>query len=288
MRKPSVAGQFYASSISDLKEQIEQCFYHTLGPGKIPKINKKPPRNIKGLVVPHAGYPYSGPIAAHSYYKLAKDGFPETFIIIGPNHSGMGQMVALTTEDFKMPFGEVSVDQELAEELYAGVIKNDLNAHKHEHSIEVQLPFLQYLTKKFKFVPIALAMQDFKTSNDVGKAISLAIRKTGRDVVVIASSDFTHCGFMYGQIPPHGMTAGNWAAKQDKKAISAILELDIKGLLKTVRQFDITMCGYGPIMAMLTAAIEQNATKGSLLKYASSYDIHPAESAVGYGAIVIE
>jgi AmmeMemoRadiSam system protein B len=288
MRRPAVDGQFYAASENDLKAQIESCYTHQLGPGKVPKLTKKPKRQVKGLVVPHAGYPYSGPIAAHSYYKLAEDGFPETFIIIGPNHSGFGSMVALTTEDFKMPFGDVKIDQPLAKRLWKGIIDNDLKAHEHEHSIEVQLPFLQYINRDFKFVPITLAMQDFKTSTEVGEIISQAIKEIARDVVVIASSDFTHCGLMYGQVPPSGLNAGGWAAKQDKKAINAILGLDTKGLLKSVRQFDITMCGYGPIIAMLTATKKLNASKANLLKYASSYDIHPADSAVGYGAIVIE
>ncbi|WP_455392405.1 AmmeMemoRadiSam system protein B, partial [[Eubacterium] cellulosolvens] len=140
MRRPVVDGQFYAASKDDLKKQIEQCYYHALGPGKLPSISRSPKRRIKGLVVPHAGYPYSGPIAAHSYYKLAEDGFPESFIIIGPNHSGLGSMVALTTEDFKMPFGDVDIDQQLAKLLWKGIIDNDINAHAHEHSIEVQLP----------------------------------------------------------------------------------------------------------------------------------------------------
>ncbi len=288
MRKPAVSGQFYAASEKELRQQIEQCYKHKLGPGKIPKLTTSPKRKVKGLIVPHAGYTYSGPIAAHSYNKLAEDGFPQTFIIIGPNHSGFGSMVALTTEDFKMPFGDVKIDQKLAKLLWKGIIDNDLSAHKHEHSIEVQLPFLQYIHKHFEFVPITLAMQDYKTSSEVGTIISEAVKKTGRDVVVIASSDFTHCGMMYGQIPLNGMTAGAWAAKQDEKAINAILELNPKNLLKSVRQFDITMCGYGPIIAMLTATKELSAKKANLLKYASSFDIHPADSAVGYGAIVIE
>jgi AmmeMemoRadiSam system protein B len=288
MRRPVVDGQFYAASKNDLRTQIEQCYKHELGPGKLPKITDSPKRNVKGLVVPHAGYPYSGPIAAHSYNKLAEDGLPESFIIVGPNHSGFGSMVALTTEDFNMPFGKVKIDQPLAKLMWKGIIDNDIDAHSREHSIEVQLPFLQYLKQDFKFVPITLAMQDYKTCKEVGEIIAEAIKKSGRDVVVIASSDFTHCGLMYGQVPPSGMNAGKWAADQDKKAINAILNLDPKGLLRSVRQFDITMCGYGPIITMLTATKELNASKSDLLKYASSYDIHPADSAVGYGAIAIE
>lgn len=286
MRKPAVAGQFYAGSKNELKKQIEYCYNHKLGPKKLPKLNKSPTRKIKGLVVPHAGYPYSGPIAAHSYYRLAQDGFPESFIILGPNHMGSGSMVALTTEDFEMPFGNVPIDKSLVKKLLKNIIDNDLKAHIYEHSIEVQLPFLQHISPNFKFVPISLAMQDFKTATDVGEIIADAIK--GQDVVVIASSDFTHCGFMYGQLPASGMNAGAWAAKQDDKVINAILNLETKSVIKNIRQFDITMCGYGPVIAMLTAATKLGATEAKLLKYASSYDIQPADSAVGYAAISIE
>ena len=286
MRKPAVAGQFYAGSKNALNKQIESCYKHDLGPKKLPKLTRSPKRKIKGLVAPHAGYPYSGPIAAHGYYRLAEDGFPETFVIIGPNHSGFGSMVALTTEDFEMPFGEVKIDQPLAKALWKGIIDNDLNAHIREHSIEVQLPFLQYISQDFKFVPITIGMQDFKTATEVGQIIAEAAKE--RDVVVIASSDFTHCGFMYGQLPASGMSAGAWAAKQDKKAIKAILDLEPKDLIKNIRQADITMCGYGPVIAMLTAAINLGAKNATLLKYASSYDIQPADSAVGYASIVVD
>lgn len=288
MRSPAVAGQFYAASKDRLVKQIENCYKHRLGPQKLPKLTKNPKRKIKGLVVPHAGYTYSGPIAAHSYFQLSEDGFPETFIIVGPNHSGFGSMVALTTEDFSMPMGDVKIDQPLAKMLWKGIIDNDFGAHKHEHSIEVQLPFLQYINKNFKFVPISLAMQDFKTANEVGEIIANAIKESGRDVVVIASSDFTHCGLMYGSMPKSGMSAGEFAKQQDDKAIKAILNMEPKALIKNVRQFDITMCGYGPVIAMMTAATNIGASESHLLKYASSYDIQPADSAVGYAAIKVE
>ncbi len=290
MRRPAVAGKFYAASDNELIKQLEYCYEHELGPQKKPHLNKnsKQNRNIKGIVVPHAGYSYSGPVAAHSYYRLAEDGFPDSFIILGPNHSGFGSVIALTTEDFQMPFGEVKVDQTLAKLLWKGIIDNDLNSHKMEHSIEVQLPFLQHISKNFQFVPISLALQDFKTATEVGNIIAEAIKDSARDVVVIASSDFTHCGHMYGQLPASGMNAGAWAKSQDKKAINTILNLDAKGLIRNIRRFDITMCGYGPIIAMITAAVKLNAKKATLLKYASSYDIQPADSAVGYAAIVVE
>jgi AmmeMemoRadiSam system protein B len=288
MRLPAVAGQFYAGNSERLKKQIMGCYKHRLGPKKLPELTKTPKRNIKGLIVPHAGYTYSGPVAAHSYYSLASDGFPESFIILGPNHTGFGSMVALTEEDFNMPLGNVEIDKKLAKELWKGIIDNDPNAHKYEHSIEVQLPFLQHIKPKIKFVPISLAMQDLKTVTEVGEIIAQAIQKTGKDVVIIASTDFTHCGLMYGQTPASGLDAGSWAAKQDEKALSAILSLEPKALIRNVRQYDITMCGYGPVIAMLTATIKLGATKSTLLKYASSFDIQPGENAVGYAALKVE
>jgi AmmeMemoRadiSam system protein B len=290
MRSPVVAGpnRFYEASPDKLVRQIENCYKHKLGPGKLPVLSKTPKRKIKGLVVPHAGFRYSGPVAAHSYYSLATDGFPETFIVLGPNHSGFGNIVALTTEDFQMPLGNIMIDQELAKSIWTGIIDNDLNAHKYEHSIEVQLPFLQHINKNFKFIPISLAMQDFNTASEVGEIIAKAIKKSGRDVVIIASSDFTHCGPSYGAIPKSGMSAGDFAKSQDEKAINAILSMDPKSLFKNVMQFNISMCGKGPVIAMMVTAKELGASKSTLLQYASSYDIEPSQNAVGYAAIKIE
>ncbi len=153
MRYPAVAGQFYEGSKEGLTKQIESCFLHSLGPGEIPSLQNGP-REIKGAVMPHAGYMFSGPVAAHVAAALAKDGFPETFIIMGPKHRGIGSPIAITTEPFSTPLGTVEIDLELAKELHTGVIDDDLTAHREEHSIEVQLPFLQYIKPDIKFVPL--------------------------------------------------------------------------------------------------------------------------------------
>lgn len=270
MRYPAASGRFYLSDKKNLKKQIEECFLHKLGPGKLP-VYKKGERKIKGAVVPHAGYIYSGPVASHVYSALANDGFPETFIIIGPNHTGYGSGVALTTESFNTPFGDVPVDKELATNLLNTIIDNDINAHRYEHSIEVQLPFLQYIKKDFSFVPLCMGMQDYKTAKEVGDIIKNAIK--GRDVVVIASSDFTH-------YEPKAS-----AERKDKMAIDAILELDSKKLFETVKQNHITMCGYGPVIAMLEAV---NGKKAILLKYATSGEVTPMNDVVGYAGITVE
>lgn len=285
MRAPAVAGRFYPGSSESLKKDIESSFLHSLGPGKLPgRLGDS--RKIKGLIVPHAGYMFSGPVAAHSYLALAKDGFPDTFIIIGPNHTGMGKGVALSTETFKTPLGEVPIDVELAEEITKGVLKNDPGAHKFEHSLEVQLPFLQYIKKDIRMVPITMHDQSFKSAKELGEIIGLACQN--KNVVILASTDFTHCGYMYSQFIPPGTTAGEYAKVQDEKAIEHILGLDPQGLVNIVKKNKITMCGYGCVASMLYASLAMGAKKAELLKYATSFDIEPGDNAVGYGSIKVE
>lgn len=287
MRPPAVAGQFYAGSESSLREQIEQCYTHELGPGEVPEV-KAGPRKILGLVSPHAGYPYSGPVAAHGFARLATDGKPDSFILLGPNHHGAGSGVSIMTSGkWSTPLGEVEIDQPLANGIKnaSEIIDEDEIAHAYEHSIEVQLPFLRHLFgDKFRIVPICMMMQDEKTSEEVGQAIAKA--SADKDVVIVASTDFTHCGPMYGQLPPEGKRADEFAREQDKKAIEEIVGLNPKGLFETIRNHRITMCGYGCVAAMLFA-VKGRAEKGELLKYATSYEIAPGPNAVGYGAIAV-
>jgi AmmeMemoRadiSam system protein B len=284
MRAPAVAGRFYPGSSDSLKKEIEECFSHRLGPGKLPPLGEH--RKIKGLVVPHAGYVYSGPVAAHSFSALAEDGFPESFVIIGPNHTGMGKGVAITTETFRTPLGDIPVDLELAKQITHGVLKNDSRAHQQEHSLEVQLPFLQFIKKDIKIVPVTMHDQSFKSAKALGEILGEAC--AGRDVVIIASTDFTHCGFMYSEFIPPGKTPGEYAKSNDDKAIECILAMDPQGLINTVKKNRITMCGYGCVASMMFAVKAMGAKKSNLLKYATSYDIEPGDHAVGYGAIKLE
>jgi AmmeMemoRadiSam system protein B len=288
-RNAVVAGQFYPGTAKQLQQQIEECFLSVRGPGKLPTITEKAPR-ITGLVVPHAGYVYSGAIASHSYYALASHGFAETFIILGPNHTGVGSGVSVMTEgSWNTPLGTVAVNPSLGKMLHAGIIDDDERAHAYEHSIEVQLPFLQYCAKgrSFDFVPICMMMQDSQTALEVGEILAAAVRKTKQTVTIVASSDFSHAGFNYQSMPPEGMRVDKYAERQDRLAIGQILAMDPAGLVRTVEDHDITMCGYGPVAAMLTAAKKLGATKAELLKYGTSYEVHPNSSCVGYGAIAI-
>jgi hypothetical protein len=289
IRHSAVAGQFYDANEIDLRQTIENCYTDFRGPGEIPKV-KSTDKKIKGIIVPHAGFVFSGSIAAHSYKFLAEHGFADTFIILGPNHTGMGSGVSLMTQgEWMTPFGTTEINETIAKQLRRGIIDMDENAHKYEHSIEVQLPFLQFLVgnKNFDFVPICMGMQDIKTSEEIGTILANVIKDSEEDVVIIASTDFTHAGFNYNSMPPEGMRVDKYAEKQDKLAIEKILKLDSKGLINTVEKNNITMCGYGPVASLITAAKKLGAKKAELLKYGTSYEVQPGSSCVGYAAIAI-
>lgn len=225
------------------------------------------------LVAPHAGYAYSGPVAAHAYKELAEDGVVDTAVILGPNHTGYGYPVSVWTGgSWETPLGEVRIDEEFAHKILGEVIEADGTAHLYEHSIEVQLPWLQYLYGEVKIVPVTMLVQDIETARTVGKAIS----RTGDNIIIVASSDFTH-------YEPHSV-----AAEKDKSMIEAIINLDEEMLYEHREALRCTMCGYGPVAAAIVAAKEMKAKRADLLKYASSGDTTGDFSAVvGYGSIVI-
>lgn len=267
MRSPAVAGKFYPRTDKQVNEEIGHLFDTSLGAR--PTLNREGMRNIVGLVVPHAGYVYSGPVAAFAYDALARDGFPETFVVIGPNHHALGAPVAMTTDDFETPLGRVRVDQEIVKHLGRSIVDDPI-AHRYEHSIEVQLPFIQYFNEEVKFVPITMAAQDFETAKKVADELRRAI--DGKDVVVIASTDFSH------YVP------ASEAKRQDDAVIQRILSLDAEGVYNTVVRRSVSMCGYGPVMVMLLATEGKNAV---LLRYATSGDITPMNEVVGYAAIKV-
>lgn len=272
-RKPAVAGMFYAGTARELKEQIERCYKHGLGPGVIAKVNNKGPRDIVAMVVPHAGYSYSGPVAAHAYKELADDGMPDTAVIIGPNHTGYGCPVSVWTGgNWSTPFGEVEINRGLAHGLLREGIEADETAHIHEHSIEVQLPWLQHLYGKVKILPITMMSQDIETARMLSKAISEA----GGDLVIIASSDLTH-------YEPHSV-----AREKDTSVIEAVLSLDEEKLYERCHSLDCTMCGYGPVAVAIITAKAMNGQKARLLGYATSGDTSGDFSrVVGYSSIVM-
>ncbi len=276
-RKPAVAGYFYESDEDLLKERIKWCYTHPVGPGRIPtKLGDK--RSIKGLISPHAGYEFSGPVAAFSYLELAEDGLPETVLILCPNHTGMGSgLSAMTQGSWITPLGEVPIDTQFARELVNKypLLDDEPSAHIREHSCEVQLPFLQELGQDFKLVPICMMMQDLETSQELGRAIASTVDELERDLVVIASTDFTH------QMP-HEV-----AEAQDAKVLEAIETFDEEEMIKRIITNNVTMCGYGPVATTMAASKAMGARDAGILKYATSGDTSGNyTSVVGYGSAV--
>jgi AmmeMemoRadiSam system protein B len=278
MRKPVVAGAFYAGTESSLRRQIEDCFKHALGPGALPGPASKAEPRILGLVSPHAGYMYSGPVAAHGFYALASQGKPEAVVVLGPNHSGLGADVAVSQQDrWQTPLGEMELDHDLGQSIIAAspVAQWDDSAHSAEHSIEVQVPFLQFIYGgTVRLVAISMLRQDLGTSRELGQALAAALK--GRDALIVASSDFSH-------YEPQSS-----ASRKDHLALEAILDQSPERLEKTVRSQSISMCGPGPVMAMLTACKALGADQARLLCYATSGDITGDRSrVVGYASVAI-
>ena len=262
MRRPAVAGSFYPRHPEDLNEELGEAFSHAAGSEVLP---------IRGAVVPHAGYIYSGAVAAEVYARLPQR---ETFVLIGPNHRGLGLPVALSRDSWVTPLGTVECDHELADALVGSIIEVDESAHLHEHSLEVQIPFLQYRFSGFKILAIAMGLQDEETAMEVGEAVGEAAERLNRDCTVIASSDLTH------------YEPQEEARRKDARVIEAILRMDIPSIYRTVYGLNLTACGYGPISATITASRILGATTGKLLRYSTSGDvIGDFSQVVGYGAI---
>ena len=279
VRYPSQAGAFYAGSAASLRSEIENCFKHKYGPGKIPEVRSGKPQKVSGIIVPHAGYMYSGHVAAHSYLELGTDGTPETAVILGPNHTGLGSGVSMMTEGvWRTPLGDTAIDRELANQIWraSGLIDVDESAHRYEHSIEVQLPFLQYMYGgSFRFVPISLMMQDLKTCREIGKTIASVGKDRG--LVIVASTDLTH------------YESQQEAERKDSMVVEAIRELDEERLNDVVLSHHISMCGYGPVMTTIVAAKKLGSKTARLLSYRTSGDITgDMDAVVGYASMSLE
>ncbi|MGQ4891362.1 MAG: MEMO1 family protein [Candidatus Njordarchaeia archaeon] len=277
VRKPAVAGFFYPSNKEELIKLIEWSFKHELGPGNLPSGEPTSERTIIAAQVPHAGYIYSGPAAAHVYSALYYDGKPETFVIMGPNHHGVGPGVSVYDGDaWETPLGVINIDKEFVKVLEKNkvFVLDDL-AHANEHSIEVQLPFLQYIYgNNFEIVPISIWDQSLKTMVAVAEGLFNAALDVGKDIVFLASSDMSH-------YDTHDKTV-----EKDAKAIMQIEALDPDSLYKTIYNENVTMCGYGPVSVSMLLTRRLNG-KAFTLKYYTSGDITGDKSAVvGYAAII--
>jgi len=272
IRTPAVAGMFYPGEKNKLSKLIEECFSHKFGPKKNPeKINKK----IFGVICPHAGYVYSGPIACNSINAIISES-PKLFIIIGPNHWGIGRSVATMKDcEWETPLGKVEVDSESAQEIteISQTIESDYFSHSREHSLEVQIPILQEKFSNFKILPISLINQSKEIAYDVGKAVAKIAKE--KNSMIIGSSDFTH------------YEPNKFAHEQDMALIEPILEMNVDKFYDILENRKVTACGYGAIAATIIACRDLGATKGELLGYATSGDIMgDTSSVVGYGSIV--
>ncbi len=277
IRDAKYAGSWYEGTEDSLRNVLQQFFEEDKrGPNKIPTVNETGPRQIIAIVSPHAGYIYSGAIAAHGYAELALDGKPDLFIVVGIDHRGFGAAPASIQCDggWATPLGVAKIHSAVAKKILASSerIADSATAHSYEHSLELQIPFLQYVFGNIEFVPIMISSGSLSVFQDVGSAIAKGCQNI--NVVLVASTDMTH------QEP------ADFAKAQDQKAINAILKLDEKLLYNTVRDNGITMCGYGSTSTVIRAAKELGAKEAVLLKYGNSGEVNKDfRSVVGYASI---
>jgi MEMO1 family protein len=278
-RKPSVSGIFYSSDKEQLVGELKGCFTNKIfGPGRLPPSDQV--RKIYGIVSPHAGYLYSGSVAANGYYSISSSKF-DNVILVGPNHYGLGSYVATTMDGiWESPIGDVLVNPQVAKDISSKAKSMDMDefAHSRDHCLEVQIPFLLYTSKKFRIVPIILTNQDEYVALEVGSAISDTVKEWAskeEEFMLIASSDFTH------------YESNSEAHRKDSQLIKSILSLDITAFYSTLRQYNVSACGYGAIATIMVAAKNLGATQGELLRYATSGDVTGDKSSVvGYSSIL--
>jgi len=282
VRKPAVAGTFYPAREAQLKDAIKGSYTHRLGPGKLPShAGAEMTRGLKACVCPHAGYAYSGPVAAHSYLDVSELGKPDLVVIVGPNHYGIGSGVATYGEgEWETPLGKVRVDDAASKKIVkvTGIVDIDPEAHRREHSIEVQLPFLQHLYGgSFAFLPISLAFQDKATARDIGKGLAELLKDAvdgERSAVLIASSDLTH------------YEPASQAREKDTVLLKHVKALDMHAFYTALERRNITACGFGAIASVMEACRLLGFEKGRLNSYATSGDVTGDNDAVvGYPSV---
>ncbi len=264
-RKPAVSGQFYPSSPSALTGQVR---------GFIQKDVEK--AHAIGIVSPHAGIMYSGAVAGAVFSRIR---FPGTFVLIGPNHTGMGSPVSIMSSGtWQMPIGELKINEDLAKKImeHSDIIEEDPLAHAMEHSLEVQLPFILYYSADISIVPVTMMSESLETCRAVGETIAHAVKTAGDSVTIVASSDMSH------------YVSDSTARAKDRKAIEKVLALDPEGLYHTVRKEGITMCGFMPVTTMLFAALQLGAKKAELVRYMTSGEVSgDYDYVVGYAGMII-
>ena len=264
-RQPAVAGQFYPGSGQKLRAALDQL------------IPQNPaPRPVKGVISPHAGYVYSGAIAGKLFSQVT---IPDTVLVIGPNHHGSGAAAALYPDgEWLTPLGSLAVNSSLNALLlhHGPYLQSDHVAHLHEHSLEVQIPFIQYLRPDVTISAICIGHGDYAPLRDIGQGIAAAIREYGKEVLIVASSDMTH------------YESADSAREKDHQALERVLALDGKGLLEVCHSQRITMCGVVPATVMIEAALTLGASYAELVAYGNSGDVTgDTRQVVGYASVEV-
>jgi len=272
-RPPAVAGQFYPESGAELARAIEESFRSPRGPGELPTHHRSPERRIRAAIVPHAGYEFSGPIAALAYAQVAAERPPESVLVLGVDHHGAGEGPALSDVPWMTPLGPTPIDESLRKALTHPPVAVDEAAHALEHSIEVQLPFLEYVLPHPRFVPLQVPFDTLPELERVARVVADAVR--GRDTLLIASTDFSH------YVP------ASTAQRLDRLAIETILSRDATALYETVAENDISMCGIAPTTVLLSALAEEPLST-RLLRWGHSGEAVAMRDVVGYAALLLE
>ncbi len=265
MRKPYVAGSFYPSDTDKLRRKIEWSFLHEFGPGYIPQVSDT--KGSIGIISPHAGYDYSGPIAAHAYDALASSGRFDYFVVIGPNHTGFGSDISLGDQPYETPLGVAKINEEALDLMIQEGFEVNNQGHAYEHSVEVEIPFLQYLYGNIEILPIVMLDQSFESASRLSKAI----KKLPGDFTIIASSDLNH-------YLPY-----NKLKRYDNIIAKTILDRDIRALYNYVYSEEFTPCGFGPIVTLLLSfdgIVE-------LLRLSNSIEIAGGTEGVGYASFKV-
>lgn len=269
LRHPAVAGRFYPRDPDDLRTEAQGYLSQSIS------TNTAPVKAI-ACMAPHAGYMYSGHVAGAVFARIE---IPRICLVVCPNHTGMGRALAMMNEgSWETPLGTVPIDVEFAAQLQQRfpTLENDPAAHRAEHAAEVELPFLQLRQPDLRIIPIALGTRQFETLEALGLALADVISKSPEPVLLVASSDMNH------------YESDTVTRAKDHRAIERILTLDARGLFDVVTQQDISMCGFGPAVAMLTAARQLGAKSAELVKYATSGDVSGDRTmVVGYAGVVV-
>jgi MEMO1 family protein len=272
LRLPAVDGRFYASDPEALARDVERLMQ---SPATASESRGRPVSHARAVVVPHAGYVYSGSIAGATFARVA---VPDCVVILGPNHTGLGARRALWSRGaWRVPLADVPIAEDLADALgREAALEHDAAAHLREHSIEVELPFLVRCRPDVHIVPVCLALLDADECRAIGVGIARAVRSSGREVLLVASTDMSH------------YVSAETARARDQLALARLLALDPEGLYQTVVEHDISMCGFVPTCVALFAARELGAISTELVRYGNSGETSgDFQRVVGYAGVVI-